>query len=98
MLAVNPLAFLLSNEEGVKLTIEGHTKNISHLFFVDDLKLFARNMDKLKILLDLVTQFSTDIGMTFGESKCAYNIIERGKEILYEKQLKEEKENNIYQT
>ena len=30
-------------------------------------------------MLDIITEFSNDIGMTFGESKCAYQIIERGK-------------------
>ena len=53
--------------------------NITHLFFVDDLKLYATNINVLKLQLDLVTKFSKDIGMTFGESKCAYEIIERGK-------------------
>ena len=34
---------------------------------------------KLRILLDLVTRFTQDDGMKFGESKCAYNIIVWGK-------------------
>ena len=33
----------------------------------------------MKLLVDLVTQFSKDIGMKFGESKCAYLQIERGR-------------------
>ena len=33
----------------------------------------------MKLLLDLATQFSKDIGMKFGESKCAYLQIERGR-------------------
>ena len=53
--------------------------NITHLFFVDDLKSFAPNMNSMKLLLDLVTQFSKDISMKFGESKCAYLQIERGR-------------------
>ena len=52
---------------------------MTHLFFVDDLKLYATTANQIKVLLDLVTQFSNDIGMVFGESKCAYEIIERGK-------------------
>ena len=54
-------------------------QDITHLFFVEDLKLFATNMSSAKTLLDLVT-FSQDIGMKFGESKCAYLMIERGKQ------------------
>ena len=33
----------------------------------------------LKLLLDIVTKFSKDIGMTFGLAKCAYIYTERGK-------------------
>ena len=55
-------------------------QDITHLFFVDDLKLFTTNMSSAKTLLDLVTTFSQDIGMTFGESKCAYLMIQRGKQ------------------
>ena len=33
----------------------------------------------MKLSLDLVTQSSKDIGMKFGESKCAYRQIERGR-------------------
>ena len=29
-----------------------HNQNISHLFFVNDLKLFATNMNQMKLLLD----------------------------------------------
>ena len=29
-------------------------------------------------LLDIVTQFTEDVGMTFGESKCRFQMIERG--------------------
>ena len=50
--------------------------NIMHPFFVNDSKSF---MNSMKFLLDLVTQFSEDIGMKFGESKCAYLQIERGR-------------------
>ena len=45
------------------------TTNITNLFFVDDLKPYATNLNQMKLLLDLVTQFSNDIGMKFGESK-----------------------------
>ena len=44
---------------------------MTHLFFVNDLKLFAPKINSMKLLLDLITQFSKDIGMTYGESKCA---------------------------
>ena len=37
------------------------------------------------MMLELVTQFSSDIGMNFGVSKCAYQSTERGKRKLENK-------------
>ena len=51
---------------------------ILHNFFVDDLKLYASNINILKKQLDLVPTFSQDTGMTFGEDKCAYQQVENG--------------------
>ena len=52
---------------------------INHLLFVDDLKLYSRTLDQMKKLLDIITTFTNDIGMIFGEAKCAYICIVRGK-------------------
>ena len=78
VLAVNPLSYLLSKEEGIKLTIEDQIRIISHLFFVDDLKLFASSLARMEKLLDIVTQFTNDVGMTFRKTKCAYQAIQTG--------------------
>ena len=75
ILSVNPLLYLLLKGEGIPLTIEDQVRIITHLFFVDDLKLYAKNKEKLRILLDLVTRLTKDTEIKFGESKCAYNII-----------------------
>lgn len=52
---------------------------INHLFYVDDLKLFANNDKNLEKLLDIVKTFSDDIKMSFGLEKCAKVTIEKGK-------------------
>ena len=52
---------------------------ISHLFFVDDLKTYAKDIDEAKIQADMITQFTNDINMEFGTVKCAYLYIENGK-------------------
>ena len=59
----------------------GKSRNhtLKHNFFVDDLKLYASSISILKKQLDLVTTFSNDIGMKFGQDKCAYIKIEKGK-------------------
>ena len=55
------------------------TTKLTHLFFVDDLKMYSENINQAKQQLDIVILFSKDIGMQFGLEKCAYVYIERGK-------------------
>ena len=78
VLRLNPLWFLLQNLKGYSY---GKTRNhtLTHNFFVDDLKLYASSISILKKQLDLVTTFSNDIGMKFGQDKCAYIKIEKEK-------------------
>ena len=52
---------------------------INHLLFVDDLKLYTKTLLQMEKLLDFVTTFTNDIGMIFGESKCAYIYMVQGK-------------------
>ncbi|XP_045471751.1 uncharacterized protein LOC123678658 [Harmonia axyridis] len=52
---------------------------ISHLFYMDDLKLYARGWAQLEGLLELVRKYSEDIAMTFGLEKCATVNVKRGK-------------------
>ena len=46
---------------------------------MDDLKLSAKDDNKLEGLLRIVKRFSDDIGMEFGLSKCAKATFKRGK-------------------
>ena len=80
ILCANPLSFLLRRGPGYKAgpPKERNTK-ITHLFFVDDLKTYAQDLQDAKFQLDTVTTFTRDIGMEFGVDKCAYIYIERGK-------------------
>ena len=83
--SLSPLLFCLSliplsNE----LNNTGHGYKIfncviNHLFYMDDLKLFAKNDRDLEGLLCTVKQFSDDIGMEFGLNKCAKATFVRGK-------------------
>ena len=79
VLSVNPLSHLLQQHEGYKAGKVIKVKNISHLFFVDDLKLYPINTEKMKQMLETMTQFSNEVGMNFGEAKCAYQSIKRGR-------------------
>ena len=52
---------------------------ISQLLYMDDLKLYGRNPDKLKGLLHMVHTFSDDIQMNFGLDKCSVAHFVNGK-------------------
>ena len=79
ILSVNPLSFLRSLMPGYNIAKTTNNKQkLTHLFFVDDLKTFARNKKVAMLQLDLITQVTEDIDMKFGLGKCAYIYIERG--------------------
>ena len=53
--------YQLSKEEG----------KITHLLFMDDLRLYGRNEKEITSLVQTVRVFSSDISMDFGIEKCA---------------------------
>ena len=55
---------------------------ISHLLFMDDLKLYANTDSNLKILLEVVREYSEDVWMGFGLDKCNKLTIKKGKAML----------------
>ena len=75
-MALNPLSKELNRTGyGYHMTT-GHGETakrqpISHLLYMDDLKLYDRNSDQLDGLLPTVRTFSDDIQMKFGLDKCA---------------------------
>ena len=79
VLSVNPLSYILHKKEGYKLGTGAKRCNLSNLFFVDDLKLYAVSLEQLLNLLKIVVEYSKDIGMSFRDSKCAYRCIQREK-------------------
>ena len=78
ILLLSPLPFLLNKTDGYKIGLRTLAEKIlTHLFIVDNLKLFSPNLGQSELKLDIVTQFSKDIGMDFGEDKCSYIYIHR---------------------
>ena len=82
ILTLNPLSFLLKKLSGCKLQ---NGKELTDLFFADDLKTFARTLMEAMKQLALITIYSSDIGMNLGLDKCAYLYIEGGKQKSLEK-------------
>ena len=70
----------LTNElNNTKYGYEIYEKTINHLFYMDDLKLYAKNDKELESLHSTVKQFSDDIGMEFGLDKRAKATFIKGK-------------------
>ena len=78
IISLNPLSSMLKKTKGYFIG-EKREINHTHNFFVDDLKLFAQTFSSIQKQLDIITTFSKDINMNFGEEKCAYMRIEKGK-------------------
>ncbi|KAL0852393.1 hypothetical protein ABMA28_000587 [Loxostege sticticalis] len=76
-LALNPLSYLLNQtRNGYKLT---HNATISHLLYMDDIKLYGKSSTDMENLLNITAKFSKDIQMTFGLDKCKTLHIHKGK-------------------
>ena len=75
-LSVNPLSLMLSLVPGYNAGKLNSKANILHLFFVGNLKTFAKSKNEATLQVDLITRFTNDISMRFGLDKCAYIYIE----------------------
>ena len=75
-LSLAPLSTMLNN---TKRGYDIQGKKISHLFYMDDLKTFAKNDSQQEELLHTVKLFSDDICMKFGLDKCAKATFKKGK-------------------
>ena len=79
ILSLLPLSWLLKRSNlGFRMSSE-QNRTISHLLFMDDLKLYATNDNQLANMIDIVQSFSNDIKMDFGIDKCNKLTIKRGK-------------------
>lgn len=75
-----PLSLELRKGNGYKCGPPGRRRHkVTHLFYMDDLKLFAFNQSELRNALDTVHSYSTAVGMKLGLDKCAVLHIKRGR-------------------
>ena len=78
-IGLNPLSQIITKSGyGYKFK-SGAT--ISHLLYMDDIKLYAKNERDIDSLIHLTRIYSEDIGMSFGLEKCGQMIARRGKMI-----------------
>ncbi len=79
-LALNPLSTILnSSKYGYEIKSRHSSYRLSHLAYMDDIKLYASTASSLKQLLNITETFSEDIGMCFGVDKCRTVNVVRGK-------------------
>lgn len=92
-LSLNPLSHLL-NANGHGFAIKKQTEvltKVSHLMYMDDIKLYATTATHVNSLLKTVEIFSRDINMKFGLEKCKTQTITRGKHSVNNFQLEDGK-------
>ncbi|KAL1447199.1 hypothetical protein WDU94_005635 [Cyamophila willieti] len=78
-LSLNPLSNIL-NESNKGYNLNRNTQQkVSHLMYMDDLKLYAKDISELQSMLETTCIFSNDIHMKFGIDKCATLEVRRGK-------------------
>ena len=78
VLASIPLSLILRKAK-TAYEFSGGKEKITHLLFMDDLKLYSRNEKELDSLVQTIHIFSEDIGMESRIEKCAVLVIEKGK-------------------
>uniref|UniRef100_A0A6P7H6Q3 Uncharacterized protein LOC114345005 n=1 Tax=Diabrotica virgifera virgifera TaxID=50390 RepID=A0A6P7H6Q3_DIAVI len=83
-LAMNPLSQLLNSTDSGFSIKNNNTvvAKLSHLLYMDDLKLMASTRDNLEQIVKTVETFSNDINMHFGLDKCRVLNIVRGYQSL----------------
>ena len=85
--SLSPLLFVMImiplsqrlNAENIGYKLKNTDRSINHLLFMDDLKLYASNDKQLETLVNTVKNYSDDIKMEFGMSKCAVLSVVKGK-------------------
>ncbi|CAH2107788.1 unnamed protein product [Euphydryas editha] len=79
-LALNPLSHLLRGcRAGYCLKSDIQDTIVSHLIYMDDIKLYGKTEREMQKLIDTTAQFSKDINMEFGLDKCRTLHIKRGR-------------------
>lgn len=79
-LALHPISNTVKNTKyGVNVKGSRNQCRINHLFYMDDLKLYAANRKQLDSILELTNNMTQDIGMSFGLDKCKIVTVEKGQ-------------------
>ncbi|XP_064072076.1 uncharacterized protein LOC113393371 [Vanessa tameamea] len=79
-LALNPLSNMLQKSNlGYIITTPHKDTTLTHLMYMDDIKLYSDTIQSLHHLADITQTFSRDIHMEFGIDKCKTFSVKNGK-------------------
>ncbi|XP_031338165.1 uncharacterized protein LOC116167068 [Photinus pyralis] len=79
-LSMNSLSSILKhNNKGFTIKTKEQKHTITHLFYMDDLKLYADSERNLINIIKIVEKFSIDINMELGTEKCKIQAIKKGQ-------------------
>ncbi|XP_066901997.1 uncharacterized protein [Halyomorpha halys] len=62
-----------------KLNTKDEATTVSHNWYMDDLKLYAKNKQQLQSMSEIVSSYTKDISMSFGLDKCALLHVNKGR-------------------
>ena len=82
-LVMIPLTLVLRQTKA-SYKVKNGGKKINHLLLMGDLELFAKNEERMSILVNTVRIFSEDIKMDFGLPRCRVLIMKREKVVKSE--------------
>ena len=75
-----PVAILLEETDGYIMGQEGERGvKRTHSLFVDDLKVYQENHQKLEIVNEIIVKASMDTGACYGVKKCAEIVFKKGR-------------------
>lgn len=79
-ICMNPLSTLLKhNDKGFQIKTRENNHTLTHLFYIDDLKLYGNSEENLLNSIELVEKYSKEIKMELGTNKCKIQAIQKGK-------------------
>lgn len=80
-----PVMMMLRETKGYRMGPSGNREVVrTHSLFVDDLKVYQENHERLAIANEIIVQASHDTGACYGVKKCAEIVFERGKMVKSE--------------
>ena len=75
-----PVAMLMEDTDGYMMGQEGERGvKRTHSLFVDDLKVYQENHQKLEVVIEIIVKASMDTGACYEVKKCAEIVFKKGK-------------------